>query len=61
MIGLVSIIIKKHLKMNKEVGMLLPPKELIQVEYIGKSNNYYEDIYILYHLKTTPTKHTYTF
>ena len=23
---------KKHLKMNKEVGMLLPKKDLIQVE-----------------------------
>ena len=32
----------------KEVGMLLPKKELIiiQVEYIGKNNNYCEDIYI---------------
>ena len=33
-------------KMNKEIGMMLPKKELIQVEYVGKSNNYYEDIYI---------------
>ena len=33
-------------KMNKEVRMLLPKKDLIQVEYIGKINNYYEDIYI---------------
>ena len=32
--------------MNKEVGMLLQKKELIQVEYIGKINNYCEDIYI---------------
>ena len=32
--------------MIKEVRMLLPKKELIQVEYIGKSNDYYEDIYI---------------
>ena len=24
---------KKHLKMNKEIGMILPKKELIQVEY----------------------------
>ena len=31
--------------MNKEVRMLLPKKDLIQVEYIGKINNYYEDIY----------------
>ena len=23
---------KKHLKMNKEIGMILPKKELIQVE-----------------------------
>ena len=43
-----SIYIKteKHLKMNREVRMLLPKKDLIQVEYIGKINNYYEDIYI---------------
>ena len=27
---------KNILKMNKEVGMLLPKKELIQVEYKGK-------------------------
>ena len=32
--------------MNK-VGMLLPKKELIQVE-LWKSSNYYEDIYIPY-------------
>ena len=31
--------------MNKEVRMLLPKKDLIQVE-LGKINNYYEDIYI---------------
>ena len=34
--------------MNKEVGMLLPKKELIQVEYItniGNINNCCEDIY----------------
>ena len=37
---------KNILKMNKEVGMLLPKKELIQVEYIGKIHNYCEDIYI---------------
>ena len=37
---------KKHFKMNKEVSMLLPKKDLIRVEYIGKINNYYEDIYI---------------
>ena len=44
-----SMIIKDRnniLKMNKEVRMLLPKKDLIQVEYIGKINNYYEDIYI---------------
>ena len=29
--------------MNKEVRMLMPKNDLIQVEYI---NNYYEDIYI---------------
>ena len=33
---------KKHLKMNKEVRMLLPKKDLV----VGKINNYYEDIYI---------------
>ena len=32
--------------MNKEVRILLPKKDLIQVEYIGKINNYYENIYI---------------
>ena len=37
---------KNIFKMNKEVRMLLPKKDLIQVEYIGKINNYYEDIYI---------------
>ena len=37
---------KNILKMNKEVRMLLTKKDLIQVEYIGKINNYYEDIYI---------------
>ena len=37
---------KNILKMNKEVRMLLPKKDLIQVEYIGKINNYYEDVYI---------------
>ena len=37
---------KNILKMNKEVRMLLPKKDLIQVEYIGKINNYYEDIYL---------------
>ena len=38
---------KNILKMNKEVRMLLPKKDLIQVEYIGKINDYYyEDIYI---------------
>ena len=31
--------------MNKEVRMLLPKKDLIQVG-VWKINNYYEDIYI---------------
>ena len=31
--------------MNKEVGMLLSKKDLIQVG-VGKINNYCEDIYI---------------
>ena len=35
---------KKHLKMNKEVGMLLPKK--VKTSGVGKSTNYYEDIYI---------------
>ena len=35
----------KILKMNKEVGMLLPQKRAITSE-VGKSNNYYEDIYM---------------
>ena len=34
------------LKMNKEVGMLLPKKELMYTSGVGKSNNYYEGIYI---------------
>ena len=46
---------EKHLKMNKEVRMLLPKKDLIQVEY-GKL------IIIMristYLLITTPTSHT---
>ena len=49
---------KNILKMNKEVRMLLPKKDLIQVEYIGKINNYYEDIYIPPYNNTT--SHTYT-
>ena len=58
---------KNVLKMNKEVGMLLPKKELIQVEYIGKSINYYEDIYVYTFLQqhplTTPihSNHTHRF
>ena len=46
---------KKHLKMNKEVGMLLPKKELIHASGVRKSNNYYEDIYI------SPSIHTHRF
>ena len=34
--------------MNKEIGMILPKKELIQVDPVGESNNYYEDIYNIY-------------
>ena len=49
-------------KMNKEVGMLLPKKELIQVYIVGKSNNFYEDIYICTSLQQHPlTNHTYIF
>ena len=33
------------LKMNKEVGMLLP-KKIANTSGVGISNNYYEDIYI---------------
>ena len=32
--------------MNKEIGMMLPKKELIYTSGVGKSNNYYEEIYI---------------
>ena len=32
--------------MNKEVGMLLPKKELIYTSGVGKINNHCEDIYI---------------
>ena len=42
--------------MNKEIRMILPKKELIQVEYIGESINYYEDIYNIY----TSLQHTST-
>ena len=35
---------KKHLKMNKEIGMILPPKR-VNTSGVGESNNYYEDIY----------------
>ena len=34
----------KHLKMNKEVGMLMP-KNIANTSGVGKSNNY-DDIYI---------------
>ena len=37
---------KKRLKMNKEVGMLLPKKELYNTSGVGKIINYCEDIYI---------------
>ena len=37
---------KNILKTNKKVGMLLAKRELIKLKYIGKSKNYYEDIYI---------------
>ena len=35
---------KNIFKINKEVGMLLPKKS--NTSEVGKSNNYYEDIYI---------------
>ena len=38
--------LKNIFKMNKEVGMLLPKKELDNTSGVGKSNNYCEDIYI---------------
>ena len=31
--------------MNKEIGMMLPKKELANTSGVGESNNYYEDIY----------------
>ena len=31
--------------MNKEIGMMLPQKELYNTSGVGESNNYYEDIY----------------
>ena len=37
---------KNLLKMNKEVGMLLPKKELYNTSGVGKINNYCEDIHI---------------
>ena len=45
---------KNILKMNKEVGMLLPKKRA-NTSGVGKINNYCEDIYT-----STPTNHTYT-
>ena len=49
MIGtMITYIYKVHLKMNKEIGMILPKKELIQVHGVGESINYYEDIYNIY-------------
>ena len=38
---------KKHLKMNKEIGMILPKKR-VNTSGVGESNNYYEDIYNIY-------------
>ena len=44
--------------MNKEIGMMLPKKELIYSSGVGESNNYYEDIYTyIYLLTTTPTNY----
>ena len=37
---------KNILKMSEEVRMLLPKKDLIQVEYIGKINNYYDSVWL---------------
>ena len=34
---------KKVLKMNKEIGMILPKKR-VNTSGVGESNNYYEDI-----------------
>ena len=34
--------------MNKEIGMILPQKELYNTSGVGESNNYYEDIYNIY-------------
>ena len=49
---------KNILKMNKEVGMLLPKKELIQVE---KGKVIIIMRISIYLLTATPTNHTYTF
>ena len=38
---------KKHFKMNKEIGMILPKKR-VNTSGVGESNNYYEDIYNIY-------------
>ena len=37
---------KKHFKNEQRSKDAATKKDLIQVEYIGKINNYYEDIYI---------------
>ena len=39
-------IYKKHFKNEQRSKDAAAKKDLIQVEYIGKINNYYEDIYI---------------
>ena len=36
---------KKHFKNEQRSKDATAKKDLIQVEYIGKINNYYEDIY----------------
>ena len=49
---------KKHFKMIKEIGMILPKKR-VNTSGVGESNNYYEFIYNIYtslqqHSLTTP-------
>ena len=41
-----TICIQDRKNINKEVGMLLPKKELRNTSGVGKINHYCEDIYI---------------
>ena len=46
LLDLLFLYLKKHFKNEQRSKDAAAKKDLIQVEYIGKINNYYEDIYI---------------